>query len=162
MGAEIAVALISIVVSIAGIAKGLRTWFDGNDKKVCIEVDGMKFAVGEMRPETVEELMKVLTKPPATTNKSPEGGFVLAEVLLFLVPGIIAVLFAAAFVYLAIANQNVPNYATPKELTAAMTTIIGYYFGVGASAAASKSNTVTVNELQQKLVTQMKSSQGAV
>jgi hypothetical protein len=163
MGPEIAVALISIVVSIAGIAKGLRAWFERNDTKVCIEVDGMKIAIGEVRPEAVEELVKVLTKGRGqATTKSPEAGFVLAEVLLFLVPGIIALLFAGAFVYLSIANQTVPNYTTPKELTAAMTTIIGYYFGVGASTAASKSNTVTASELEQKLAAALKSPQGAM
>ncbi len=62
-------------------------------------------------------------------------GYVTAEALLVIVPGIIALLFAGTFVYLLIANQGNPNYSTPTELSAAMTTIIGYYFGIGTSKA---------------------------
>ncbi|MGA2939222.1 MAG: hypothetical protein ABSF52_19290 [Syntrophobacteraceae bacterium] len=67
-------------------------------------------------------------------NKNLKG-HVAVEALLLIVPGIIALMFAGTFVYLLIANQGDPNYSTPKELTAAMTTIIGYYFGIGASHA---------------------------
>ena len=69
---------------------------------------------------------------PVNKNLS---GYVAVEALLLIVPGIIALMFAGTFVYLLIANQENPNYSTPKELTAAMTTIIGYYFGIGTSSA---------------------------
>ncbi len=65
-------------------------------------------------------------------------GYVSVEALLLIVSGIIALMFAGTFVCLLIANQGNPNDSTPKELTAAMTTIIGYYFGIGTNAIRAK------------------------
>jgi hypothetical protein len=84
-------------------------------------------------------------------NKIGQEGYAGVEALLLIVPGIIALLFAGTFVYLLIHNQGNPNYSTPKELGAAMTTIIGYYFGVGAASAINKSKAISVDELNQLL-----------
>ena len=58
--------------------------------------------------------------------------------LLCVVPGLIALLFAATFAYLLIANNQTPNYTVPKELDSAIKVIIGYLFGVGASSKANE------------------------
>ena len=58
-------------------------------------------------------------------------------------------LFAGTFVYLLIKNSASPTYATPTELTTAMTAIIGYYFGVGASSAFRAGKTVTEERVKE-------------
>jgi hypothetical protein len=89
----------------------------------------------------------VITKPKKNTL-TDDAGIVLIDFFLFIVPAIIALLFAGTFAYLLIAHQNNPDYATPKELSAAMTTIIGYFFGVGATTAANKGKTLTMEEIR--------------
>ena len=87
------------------------------------------------------------------TKKNDERGFILSDLFLYFVPGVIALLFAGTFVYLLISNQATPEYTTPKELSSAMTMIIGYFFGVGVSSAANKGKTLTEEDIKGLLAT---------
>jgi len=156
MGLEITVTTLTAVAAVLGILLWASRWLAREKKsEFTIETDGQKIEIpSDLSAEELRKLLEIIKESPKGTKKkeqsatSSESGFVTTEFLLFVVPGVIALLFAGTFIYLLVANQNTPNYATPKELSAALTTILGYYFGVGASTAANKGKTVSARDVK--------------
>lgn len=154
MGLELTVMLVSSIAGLLGLIKGVYTWLQRNNQvTITVQLDsGRKYEINtsQVSKEDIEKLLLRLTEPSETksTPASKETGSVLAEVLLLIIPGLIALMLAGTFIYLLIVNQVTPNYSTPKELGAAMTTIMGYYFGLGASAAANKGQVLSPEEVR--------------
>ncbi len=159
-------ALLSSIAGIVGITAGIKSWLDRQLRpltKIKFEVKGESIEVAGLSDEQIKKIVsdiaalsdtmknQKLGESKGPPRPDPESGLVSVEALLLIVPGVIALMFAGTFIYLIIANQANPGYSTPKELGAAMTTIIGYYFGVGASTAINKSKTVSLEELSQQL-----------
>jgi hypothetical protein len=163
MSVEIITTALSGIMGLIGVIVGIKNWVRPKQKmKFKIEIDDKIVDLSEVKSELEKELiLKVLgdTKSAGASLKADktlgkkvnQEGYADIEALLLVVPGIIAILFAGTFIYLLIHNQGNPDYSTPKELGAAMTTIIGYYFGIGASSAINKSKTVSVEELIKQL-----------
>lgn len=152
-----AVGVSGLVSVIVGITK---TYFSRKaEHHIKIQMgDGKILEIDRSRTsnDEIEKLLDLLAetespKEKKSTFTSKESGGVLSEVLLLIIPGIIALMLAGTFIYLLIANQSIPNYSTPKELGGAMTTIMGYYFGLGASSVANKSEVLT-HEQVKKLI----------
>ena len=80
-------------------------------------------------------------------QKNNEAGLASNEFLVYIVPAIIAILFAVTYLYLIIAHQGETNYSVPKELTSLMTTIIGYFFGMGVANATNKGKPLSKDEI---------------
>jgi hypothetical protein len=55
----------------------------------------------------------------------------MRNIFLYLVPGILALGFTAAYIFMMIEGREIPN-----ELDTTVKIIIGYFFGAGVSAAA--------------------------
>ena len=64
----------------------------------------------------------------------------MLEVVMTLVPALIALALVVAFVYLVIENSAVVDYEVPGALVNSLTTILGYYFGVATTTAATKTS----------------------
>ena len=163
LGIDIVLAITSSVIGITGIVKAVSEFLQSKKGKSSIKIsisEGNRIEIpGNTSPEEIEKLIEKLQqidnievelKKDALNN---EKGFILSEVFLYLVPGIIALLFSGTFIYLIVNHQDKPNYTTPKELSSAMTMIIGYFFGVGAAAASNKGKTLTPDEIK-KLTSQ--------
>jgi hypothetical protein len=162
-GIEFLLAFGVISAGISGIIAGIKRLF--RKKKVTVELkDGTKVELksDQVTPEQIQVILDSLADRPKTSGvpRSTESGTVVLEILLLVIPGIIALLFAGAFIYLLLQNQGNPNYSTPEELRGAMTTIIGYYFGLGAAKALNSVDTVSASQLLEML--QAKGKTGAV
>lgn len=159
MSVEIITAALSFVIGILGILIGVKNLISSKrKKKIRLKIDDKIIDISEVEKELILKVLKSsrVKKRPHTIGKTSskklsQEGYAGVEALLLIVPGIIALLFAITFVYLLIHNQENPTYSTPKELGAAMTTIIGYYFGVGASSAINKSKTISAEALNREL-----------
>ncbi len=125
------------------------------DKTITIKMEnGSKYEIPSDLPG--EDFKKLLIKLKSLENteakkakKNNEAGFVSNDILVYIVPAIIAILFAVTFLYLIITNQGKPNYSVPKELSSAMTIIIGYFFGIGAANATNKGKTLSRDEINE-------------
>jgi hypothetical protein len=154
MGFEIVIAIFSAIVGFFGLIKGINTRLPCKNKMtIRLELeDGRRFGFDttNIKNEDVEKLLLWLTETTNAerSNASKESGSVALDVLLLVIPGLIALLLVGVFVYLLVANQSNPDYTAPKELSVAMTTIIGYYFGIGASTAINKGKTLTPDEIR--------------
>ena len=163
----------AVTAGIAGIFSGIKRVFfkKETDFKIKLHSDGPKVdldmaaldkyldTLTNEQAQMLEQLSKAMErleklsedrKPPSGHN-SKEEGKILLDVLLLIVPGIIALGFAGTFIYLLIQNQDKPDYSTPKELQGAMTTIIGYYFGLGAATAMDKGQVVSAEDIAKAL-----------
>jgi len=129
------------------------------DKTITIKMrNGSKYEIPSDLPE--EDFKKLFIKLKSLENtdvkkvqKNNEAGLVSNDFLVYIVPAIIAILFAVTFLYLIIANQGKTDYSVPNELTSAMTTIIGYFFGIGVANATNKGKPLSkyeINELINK------------
>jgi len=129
------------------------------DKIITIKMrNGSKYEIPSDLPE--EDFKKLFIKLKSLENtdvkkvqKNNEAGLVSNDFLVYIVPAIIAILFAVTFLYLIIANQGKTDYSVPNELTSAMTTIIGYFFGIGVANATNKGKPLSkyeINELINK------------
>ena len=154
---EIILAIASGFAGIIGFGKGLFELRRRKEKRtITISIKGgEKIEIpADTPPKDLEKLIEKLQQTERieidlrTKEHMNERGFVAGEFFLYLVPGIIALLFAITFVYLLISNRQDSNYKTPQELSSAMTVIIGYFFGVGVSAAANKSKTLTSEDIK--------------
>jgi len=129
------------------------------DKTITIKMrNGSKYEIPSDLPE--EDFKKLFIKLKSLENtdvkkvqKNNEAGLASNDFLVYIVPAIIAILFAVTFLYLIIANQGKTDYSVPNELTSAMTTIIGYFFGIGVANATNKGKPLSkyeINELINK------------
>jgi hypothetical protein len=115
------------------------------EKRIEIPTDSSPEAkeLGEKVKQIIGENVEIRKgKPPN------DAGLVIIDFLICIVPGVIALLFAGTYLYLLMANRQDPNYETPKELSSAMTTIIGYLFGMGVSHATDRAVTLTGDEVR--------------
>lgn len=154
MNIEVILASATTLLGFIGIVIGLRLFLSRKGRSISIKVK-IGDTIVEVNGVKKEDVSKVLEKLTLIEQAEPEKkvrkdngqeGYASVEALLLIVPGIIALLFAGTFIYLIITNQGNPNYSTPKELSAAMTTIIGYYFGIGASSAINKGKIISIEE----------------
>ena len=60
-------------------------------------------------------------------------GFLYVEVLVYVIPAMISLCLVGTFIYLIINNQSTPDYKCPEELRSGLSTVLGFYFGMGAS-----------------------------
>jgi hypothetical protein len=152
----------SLILGIAGIVVGIvkrfvsrkvnRIIIQSEDERINIPANISKEDLEKLREKLKEiEIGEIELKKDVSKN----SGLIKIDFLILVVPGIIALLFAGTFIYLIVSHQDTPNYTTPKELGAAMTTIIGYYFGIGASAAVNKGKTLSLEEIK-KLIGESK------
>ncbi|WP_320151037.1 hypothetical protein [uncultured Tolumonas sp.] len=88
--------------------------------------------------------MKIAELRPQKYFKNRQNGSVTQELLLHIVPVVIALSFTFTLIYLLIINQNNQNYQSPEVLKNGLSIIIGYYFGVAAKEVPSGS---TKNEV---------------
>jgi len=143
----------ALSTAIAGIVSGIQRVLK-KKQGVNLMIDlgsGKKYEVNskDLTQNQIADLLKHISddvQPKKTTQNNQEGNVQL-DVMLLIIPGIIALAFATTFIYLLIQHQGDAGYKTPDELRTAMTTIIGYYFGIGASTALNKGQTVTPEEL---------------
>ena len=161
-GIEIVLASVGGILGVSSVIKSITNMYRQNIeiKKLKITLgDGQNFKIAsDVSDKDLEELLVKLRNTPdvdivskvkeSHSNGANEGGFVTSEFLMYFVPGIIAIAFAGTFIYLTINNQGLKDYAIPKELSTAMTTIIGYFFGVGVSNATNKSPTLTTEDIR--------------
>ena len=158
---EIITAFLAGLMGVFTLTSSLKKRFfeRKKDKTITIKMEnGSKFEIPSNLPE--EDFKKLIIKLKSLENtdvkkaqKNNEAGLVYNEFLVYIVPAIIAVLFAVTFLYLIIANQGKPDYSVPKELSSAMTTIIGYFFGIGVANATNKGKPLSkyeINELINK------------
>ncbi len=151
---------VSVVTGVIGVILGMKSYLKPvrKNRELRIEIGDRAIDLSKMNNLDINKILESIEKIQADKQENADAhrrqaGYVSVEALLLIVPGIIALMFAGTFIYLLIANQGNPNYSTPKELTAAMTTIIGYYFGIGASTAIRKSKTITPEDFK-KLISQ--------
>jgi hypothetical protein len=154
--------LFASVSAIAGMASIAKTIINhrkkGQDQSIFIQLSGKERERVKIPADIpMEDLKKLIERlnqidniETALSSPKPkdQAGFVVSDFFLYLVPGFIALLFAGTFVYLLVLNRQNPNYATPKELSSAMTMIIGYFFGVGVSSVANKSKSLNMEEIK--------------
>ncbi|MFZ2725279.1 MAG: hypothetical protein WAX77_03405 [Methylococcaceae bacterium] len=158
IGFEIAIAIISTIVSSFSLVQGIKKFKHRKESSVSeIKIklktgDIYEINTNNLSIKDIEEIILQLAKEDIEKNIEPvnskETGNILLEVLLLIIPAIIALLFAVTFVYLLVKNEANQQYATPKELQAAMTTILGYYFGIGASSAVNKGKILSPEEIK--------------
>lgn len=166
-GLEVLLAVGAASAGISGIIAGFKRLFrKKSDVKVTIELkDGTKLELksDEVKPEQIQVILDSLADRPKTVeaSRSTERGTVVLDILLLVIPGFIALLFAGTFVYLLLQNQGNPSYSTPEELRGAMTTIIGYCFGLGAATAVNSGNTVSEDRLREMLQAKEKRGQAS-
>lgn len=158
LGIEVVLTMITAIVGISGVLKTIIDLFIKKKRdisKITIQgKNGDKIEIPADIP--VKDIEKLLRKVSAIDiddilkydKTKNEEGFVISEFFLYFVPGVIALLFAGTFIYLIVSHQQDPNYTTPKELSSAMTMIIGYFFGIGVSSAANKGKTLTENDIK--------------
>jgi len=159
MSMEFIVPVLSVVAGIGGIIAASRSWTTKSKAKKSIKLqigDLEKFEISsDVTDEELDRLIEILRKKLVeghsipTPKRSKESGFITQEFFLLGVPGIIALLLFITFIYLIVQNQANTDYATPKELNTAMTTILGYYFGIGASTATSKGKILSTTEVRE-------------
>lgn len=159
MGIEIIIASFAALLGILSLFKGIFSYKNKEDKtilmklkdgtilKIPSDISNKDFEKLIPKLRDVETIDNIKTKLKKNENLN-EAGFISSEFFLFFVPGIIALLFAGTFVYLIIVKRDIPNYSTPKELGSAMTTIIGYFFGVGVTTAANKGKTLELSDVK--------------
>ena len=153
MGLEIIGMLITGIAGLVSLIHGTHTWMKrGSKSSITFESNGQRYVIdsSQVSKEHIDKLLLQVTEPTKEkeTPTSKETGNVLAEALLLIIPGVIALMLAGTFIYLLIVNQATPNYSTPKELGSAMTTIIGYYFGLGASLAINKAEVLSPDQVK--------------
>ena len=168
MGIEIVLASVTAVAGIASVLKGILGFLRKREKLPSIRIkteSGHQFEVpSDISHEDLSKLINKLTESDkkdlgasivgVKKDEKNEGGFVTSEFLMYFVPGIIAIAFAGTFIYLLIAHQDVDGYSIPKELSSSMATILGYFFGVGVSNAANKSDQLSAEDIQQLIADQ--------
>jgi len=152
MGWDIFLIIILYLLGLIGLIAGfllLKRPKDRGISAISVAFKGRRLTIDNSRLDkrTRKVFRQVFEKDDHDTSNSKEKGSIVLEVLLLVIPGIIALLFASTFIYLLVENKGNPNYQTPGELRSAMTTIIGYYFGIGAATAVSKGKKVTIEEL---------------
>lgn len=173
---EVLIAIASAAFGVLGIYIGVSNILRrGKEPKsavttLAIERYGERLEVDTktLSADELEKVFQALTrvserkKRRSVTRAAPtqEQGYITSEFLVYVVPGVIALLFAIAFVYLLVHNDGTAGYSVPKELTTAMTTIVGYYFGIGASAATHKAKHLTAAEARRLIATQAKTRDG--
>lgn len=81
-------------------------------------------------------------------EKEKENGYVVRDFLIYVIPGIIAVLFSGTYVYLIISNQHVQNYKAPEELADTLKAILGYFAGLTASSVSSKDDVLSKEDVR--------------
>jgi len=155
--AAVLVGLIGVFTLIFNLKEGF--FKRKKDKTITIKMrNGSKYEIPSDLPE--EDFKKLFIKLKSLENtdvkkvqKNNEAGLASNDFLVYIVPAIIAILFAVTFLYLIIANQGKTDYSVPNELTSAMTTIIGYFFGIGVANATNKGKPLSkyeINELINK------------
>jgi hypothetical protein len=166
-GIEFLLAAAAASAGLSSIIAGISRFFSRKKKEVDITIefkDGTKVKLksDDVTPEQIQTILDSFAEDPKSTPppRSPESGAVVLDLLLLVIPGIIALLFAGTFIYLLLQHQGNPEYSTPQELQSALTTIIGYYFGLGASTALNSGSTVSEGQLREMLQTQGKATEG--
>jgi len=151
--AAVLVGLMGVFTLIFNLKKGF--FKRKKDKTITIKMEnGSKYEIPSDLPE--EDFKKLLIKLKSLENtdakkaiKNNEAGLVSTDILVQLVPAIIAILFTVTYLYLIIANKGKTDYSVPKELTSAMTTIIGYFFGIGVANATNKGKPLSKDEINE-------------
>ena len=164
---DIVLIIIGLTAGIVSTIIGVLSFFSKKKEKLSIEFlseDGRKLKIEtdiiavEDR-EKIEKLIVQFQEIDSLKSEDKaadasckiienESGFILSELFLYFVPGVIALLFSFTFIYLVVKNQKTPDYAIPKELSSAMTMIIGYFFGIGAASATNKGKVITLDEAE--------------
>jgi heme/copper-type cytochrome/quinol oxidase subunit 2 len=147
--------LMSVLIVIFSIYLRKRFFKREKDKTITIKMEnGTKYEIPLDLPEG--DFKKLLIKLKSLENidakkakKNNEAGLVSIDILVTIVPAIIAILFTVTYIYLLIANKGNIDYNPPKELTYAMTTILGYYFGVGVTSATTKGKPLSKDEINE-------------
>jgi hypothetical protein len=162
MSIEIVVASVTAILGLSSVLKSIFNLKGKRKAKGSISInfkDGHRIEVPSDIPH--EDLEKLINRLKETESKDlgasivgvkqkekNEGGFVTSEFLMYFVPGVIAIAFAGTFIYLIISHQDTAGYNIPKELSSAMATIIGYFFGVGVSNATNKGQQLSAEDIQ--------------
>lgn len=136
----------------------------GRNSKITVQKNGCKLEIPCEYPlDKSRELIRILsgndsdltnigvTREREITGHRKDKSKVTSEILVLFVPAIIALLFAGTLAYLVIANQDHAEYIPPESLRNAISIIIGYYFGVGASTLLPKTKTLSEDEVKQFL-----------
>lgn len=152
---ETGIVVASMVAGVVGLLSSVAKKKSTHSRNISIKVGdsesiNISSDVSEQDLETLLIKLREVRQDQETKSheSTSQSGFISTEFLLLGVPGIIALMFALVFLYLVVDNQHVQNYSTPKELGAAMTIILGYYFGVGASAAANKGKVLSAEDVK--------------
>src|SRR5262245_14105641 len=125
MGVEVFVALVTAIAGLMSVVLALYRRvrdlkYESESEPIMMEIGDIKIEIPRnTSDEDVKHLLELVRKNKVSEIKkkvrhatSSQAGSVAIDILLLIVPGIIALLFAGTFIYLLVANQNVPNYTT--------------------------------------------------
>ncbi len=114
--------------------------------KIIIELQGgERYEVKDLSDEEAKEIIARLAGKSRGV-KDPQSGAVSIELILVGVPALIALGLVSALIYQIVTGQDVHEI-----LTTAIPTLLGYYFGMGASQAMEKSKPITREDLARLL-----------
>jgi hypothetical protein len=81
-----------------------------------------------------KDIAEIRSDISAHETSGKQGGFVVKDFLVYVVPGLVALVLVGLYAYLRMANAEDPSYTTPEDLNSLMTVVVGYLFGAGAAS----------------------------
>ena len=143
MSIELLLPIATAVAGTLGIFMGYKNAKQGFEeiksdiKKLSSKIRESKDSGGDNIDEKeIEELISELRELEKQNQlKSKEAGFASKVFLVYIVPGVTALVLVALYCYMQVVNIDDPTYTIPENLSSLMTVIVGYLFGAGAASA---------------------------
>jgi hypothetical protein len=154
---DLMLGIVSFVVGLSGLIYGLVRSFAGKPAarftvktpRGIVTFELRRDLSEQQRGKLIDELKHINAAPTAHQHKPPPSskpGFVVSDLLFWVVPSLMALGFATVYLGLIWEKRDDPNYQVPESLQNTLAVILGYFFGSAANNVANRGKPLSFEE----------------